>query len=616
MKPYIVVLGICGIACDAASPGAPSDNQQSSAGESPRDVPEILAGPGTPASTPGVPVTAGPPVPAAEQALSPEAASAASAMASEEPAAASSPAESIVAPEAFVPPAGSSAPGAAEETPVETPVAAAPAEETPVDAPLDDAPLDDAPLDDAPLDALADETPAVDPPGGDAPAVENGAPTVTVSFTFDDTYGPQVEAAAILEAYGQRGTFYVNSPELHRAAANPSANGPMSITEVLDMQARGHDIGGHTLGHLSLTDIPEAERVREILGDRAQLVQLGIDARSFAYPSGHVEADDPALGRPVLEIARESGYTSARDTNGFDLEDCSTGPESLPPADPFGLVSIRSVNEPPEGAELRLPADTAETLLGWVDRAASCGGGWLPLVFHRLSADCTDPEETYCFEFAELDRLASALASGVRCPDGTEGGCYRVQVETVSAAIGVDELAPAPEVPGLRNASLERTLDSGETECIRHTGSSPNVVFGRSELANGGQASERLEVAAPFDGAAEIGVQRDFGECAIFASEGHAYELSLHYRAEPESEAPTLRFVTYRLTAAYDWVPWQSGSAFTARSPGEWVRLAFTTESVPTETLAISFGLRQESPGALNVDDLGSVPLGAVGAND
>jgi peptidoglycan/xylan/chitin deacetylase (PgdA/CDA1 family) len=493
------------------------------------------------------------------------------------------------------------APGAA---PAERPAAAADAAPSSVETP--------------PVEAPPAEAPPVETPAPEPPSVGADAPTVTVSFTFDDTYGPQLEAASILDAHGLRGTFYVNSPELHRASANPAGNGPLSIAEVLDMQARGHDIGGHSLGHLSLTDIPESERIREIMGDRAQLLQLGLEARSFAYPYGHVEADDAELGQPVLEIARASGYTSARDTNGFNLDDCGTGPESLPPRDPFQLTSIRSVNEPPEGAETRVPADTAETLLGWLDRAAACGGGWLPLVFHRLDADCAgqDPPQSYCFDFGELDALAAAVATGVRCPSAGDGPCYRVQAETVSRAIGDGELAPAPEVPGLRNPSLERALDSGATECIRRTGASEAAVFSRSELANEGQASERLEIASPVDEPAEIGVERDFGACSIFVQPGNAYGLSLHYRADPEGELPTLRLVTYRLTADYVWETWEVGADFSARSPGEWVRLELATGSVPEGTIAISFGLRQESPGAINVDDFDSVPLGVIDVDD
>jgi hypothetical protein len=444
---------------------------------------------------------------------------------------------------------------------------------------------------------------------------------VTVSLTFDDTYQEQREAAAILEAHGLRGTFYVNSPRLHRSSARPSENVYLSIADALGLQERGHDVGGHTLTHASLTDVPESERVREILGDRAQLTRLGLQARSFAYPYGHVESDpDRSLGRRVLDIARGSGYTSARDTNGFSLEGCDPGPESLPPTDPFLLRSVRSVNEPPDGAERLVPPDTAATLLGWLDHAADCGGGWLPLVFHHLRDDCSAPDGPagYCFDFAELDRLGASLASGMRCPGADAGRCYRIRVASVTAAIagsesggsesggsesGGSELASAPEVPGVGNPSLERTFDSGETECIQRTGASATAVFSRSTLARTGAASERLAIAAPFQAAAELGISRDYGECASFVSAGRAYDLSLFYRAAPEAAAPRLRIATYRLTSDYTWLPWATGAAFSAQSPGSWVRVSFTTAAVPEGTIAVSFGLRQESAGTINVDD-------------
>jgi hypothetical protein len=190
-----------------------------------------------------------------------------------------------------------------------------------------------------------------------------------------------------------------------------------------------------------------------------------------------------------------------------------------------------------------------------------------------------------------------------------------VQVLTVSAAMGVSELLPAPEVVGLRNPSLERALDSGQTDCIRRDGASSGAVFGRSSLARTGQASERLEIAAPFVAGGEIGVERDFGACAIFVRPGGTYDLSLHYRADPEDDPPMLRFITYRLSSSYAWEQWERGVAVPARAPGEWVRADFRTAAVPSDTIAISFGLRQESAGAIEVDDFDSVPVD-VGVTD
>jgi hypothetical protein len=157
----------------------------------------------------------------------------------------------------------------------------------------------------------------------------------------------------------------------------------------------------------------------------------------------------------------------------------------------------------------------------------------------------------------------------------------------------------------LRNASLERTLASGNAECLqRAQGDGGTARFERStELAHTGAASEHIDIVAPFVAAAELRIQRDFGACAPFATEGRAYELSLFYRADPGLPAPTLRILVYRLTSEHEWVQWTSSVAFAAASPGEWVQRSFTTLAVPEGTLALSFGLRLQSPGGVSVDD-------------
>jgi hypothetical protein len=447
---------------------------------------------------------------------------------------------------------------------------------------------------------------------------------LAVSLTFDDSFRPQLEAAATLEAHGLRGTFYVNSPRLHEASAGGAGSIYMSIADALGLEERGHEIGGHTLSHPQLPLLPESERVREITGDRAELLRLGLAARSFAYPSGAVEAEaDPNLGRSVLDIARSSGYHDARDTNGFSLNGCNAGPESIPPADAFRLRSVRSVNDAPPVAdgEPPLPPDTAATLLGWMDHAVSCAASgpatsaWLPLIFHHLREDCSaaDAPGSFCFEFAELERLASALATGTRCPEDAAAPCYRIAVAPVGAMLGAGEPEAAPSVLSVRNPSLERTLASGNTECLQRTqGTGGTAVFSRVDgVANSGQASERVEIVGEVSASAELRVNRDFGECSPYATPGQSYELSLFYRADAAIEPPVLRFVTYRLTSDYAWEPWQSAPIGGAVS-GEWVQQVFTTEAVPPGTLAFSFGLRLESVGGVNVDDFGASVAGAA----
>lgn len=438
------------------------------------------------------------------------------------------------------------------------------------------------------------------------PELGDGAARLVISVTFDDSYASQLQAAAILEAHGLRGTFYVNSPRLHQGSASPDTSQFFGVEDALALQARGHELGGHTLSHPSLTALPDSERAREIIGDRAQLLALGLEVRSFAYPLGDVEDDDPSLGRSVLEIARASGYTSARDTNGFALGSCDPGPESVPPRDAFLVTSIRSVNDAPPAtsAEPMPPPDTAATLLDWMDRTAACGGGWLPLIFHHLRADCSAPDApgSFCFDFAQLELVAAALAQGARCPEGAP--CYDIEVAPVSAVIGSGALAPAVDVFALRNPSLERVLESGVAECFQVArGEQGTAVFERSSLARTGLASQRISIAEPFVAAAEVRIARDFGACAPFAAPGRAYDLAVQYRADPRTPAPELRLLTYRLTSDYTWEQWQSSEPFVAETPGEWARYAFRTATVPAGTIAFSFGLRLQSVGSIDVDD-------------
>jgi peptidoglycan/xylan/chitin deacetylase (PgdA/CDA1 family) len=103
-------------------------------------------------------------------------------------------------------------------------------------------------------------SPALSSPERSLRAAASDEPIVTVSLTFDDTEDEQLDAAAVLEAHGLVGTFYVNSPRLHQSSAG--ADDWLSVADVQAMQQRGHEIGGHTLSHPYLTSLSEPERRR------------------------------------------------------------------------------------------------------------------------------------------------------------------------------------------------------------------------------------------------------------------------------------------------------------------------------------------------------------------
>lgn len=61
-----------------------------------------------------------------------------------------------------------------------------------------------------------------------------------VSLTFDDTHVEHRWAAEALSRRGMVGTFYVNSERV-------GGSGYLSAKDLREMEAQGHEIGGHTL---------------------------------------------------------------------------------------------------------------------------------------------------------------------------------------------------------------------------------------------------------------------------------------------------------------------------------------------------------------------------------
>ena len=115
--------------------------------------------------------------------------------------------------------------------------------------------------------------------------LRNTAPMV--SFTFDDLpKSAATTGAAILEAHGARGTFYV-SGGLVSAGTSDWETGDSS--DVLALHRRGHEIGCHTFSHQRACDLDEAAMRQEITRNRAYLRALDPSMRvdSFAYPFGY-----------------------------------------------------------------------------------------------------------------------------------------------------------------------------------------------------------------------------------------------------------------------------------------------------------------------------------------
>jgi peptidoglycan/xylan/chitin deacetylase (PgdA/CDA1 family) len=122
-----------------------------------------------------------------------------------------------------------------------------------------------------------------------------------VAFSFDDVIASgAAHGAALLEARGLRGTFYVAGGLIGR-----TENGLPVIddTTLTKLAQAGHEIGCHTLSHVAVPDLDADTLARELDGNLARLRASvpGLDLSTFAWPFGLVSpVNKPALSERFL----------------------------------------------------------------------------------------------------------------------------------------------------------------------------------------------------------------------------------------------------------------------------------------------------------------------------
>ncbi|GAB3299735.1 polysaccharide deacetylase family protein [Geodermatophilus aquaeductus] len=125
-------------------------------------------------------------------------------------------------------------------------------------------------------------------------AHDRGEAAGLVGLTFDDGYTDFLEhAAPLLARHGMTGTVYVVAGRL--AGQNEWDDGPrldlVDADGVRAIAAAGHEVGSHTLHHVSLRGADPAVLAEEIGGSRRVLEDvLQADVPGFAYPWGHFDA--------------------------------------------------------------------------------------------------------------------------------------------------------------------------------------------------------------------------------------------------------------------------------------------------------------------------------------
>ena len=146
-----------------------------------------------------------------------------------------------------------------------------------------------------------------------------------VTFSYDDGVIQDVHLIELLNKYGLKATFNLNSELLGKGGCMPVATGKVAHYKLPPSDVRavyeGHEVAAHTLTHPLLTKLDEAEIIRQVEQDRLNLSDLmGYEVIGMAYPCGGENNDD----RVAEIIQNHTGIRYARtiqNTDSFDPQD-------------------------------------------------------------------------------------------------------------------------------------------------------------------------------------------------------------------------------------------------------------------------------------------------------
>lgn len=178
------------------------------------------------------------------------------------------------------------------------------------------------------------------------PSSGNSWTTTDIPFTSP----ANVQSVTVFHHLASVGELTIDdaSLTLYAIYANP--------TQVQELQAQGHEVGGHTKTHPDLTTLTTQQATDEIVGSRTALQNIGITVNTMVYPYG-------ASNASIQQITKNAGYLAARTVEaGYNTK----------VTDHYAL-RVQNIGV----------ATTLADVQGWVTTAAA-DHTWLILVFHQV----------------------------------------------------------------------------------------------------------------------------------------------------------------------------------------------------------------------------------------
>jgi peptidoglycan/xylan/chitin deacetylase (PgdA/CDA1 family) len=292
-----------------------------------------------------------------------------------------------------------------------------------------------------------------------APIAANAQSQTVVSLTFDDGWADQYETRSTLAAHGIKGTYYVNT-------GRTGTTGFLSWAQLVALDADGHEVTGHTLDHVDLVAATATEARRQVCDDRQNLVSRGFVAKSFAYPYGE-------YNETAKSIVQECGYASGRAAFGLRNITSTTDTRSLastiPPPDRYAILTPCCINSQVTLAQMQ----------DYIVKAENNGGGWVPLVLHRICENCGDspgPSMTPATFQGLVDWLAERVSRGTVVR--TVGQVMSGDAQPATSSARCDSsTCSAGWYGGPVSVSLQATDGGSGVAAVRYTldGSEPTV---------------------------------------------------------------------------------------------------------------------------------------------